>query len=251
MARQRHLNNAPISEALIDIRCSLPAKFDPSHLDSLSELIKHEYPKKESMHGMAWGIEFNMKEQQVGSQTVDHGMVGYIYRSEHGSDVLQARRDGFTFSRLKPYEDWPKLRDQARVLWNRYVSVAEPESVTRVALRYINRLNLSLAKEKFDFDDFLTAAPKIPAGLPQVITSFFYRVVIPEPAIGAVAIVNQAVESIIDPGTVPIILDIDVILQRDFSPGSDDIWHVLERLHSFKNDIFFSYITEKTAEIYE
>jgi len=76
-------------------------------------------------------------------------------------------------------------------------------------------------------------------------------VVLPDPTAGAVAIINQALESVVDPKVVPIILDIDAFIQGNIEPDGDDIWSAFEKLHVFKNDVFFSYITEKTAELYE
>ena len=72
------------------------------------------------------------------SQSSAGGPDGYLFTSVDGRQVVQARLDGFTFSRLKPYDKWESLRDEARELWQHYVQIASPETVTRVALRYIN-----------------------------------------------------------------------------------------------------------------
>ena len=79
--------------------------------------------------------------------------------------------DGFTFSRLKPYETWENLRDEAYRLWQKYREITSPE-IIRVALRYINKLEFPLPIK--NFSDYLTAAPIVPAELPQGVSSFSF-----------------------------------------------------------------------------
>src|SRR5438094_288898 len=48
---------------------------------------------------------------------------GFFFSSVDGRQVVQARLDGFAFSRLKPYKDWDHLRAEAKRLWRDYVDV--------------------------------------------------------------------------------------------------------------------------------
>ena len=250
MARQRHLTKAPITEAVVDMRAALPNGFDVTALGKLPPEISERFTQSEALKTFSGSFEYDGKLQRVKSEAVDRGIIGHVFKTADATKVLQFRKDGFTFSKLKPYEDWAKLRDEAVDLWRVYVKLAKPESVSRVGLRYINHLNMPFSGDKFDFDDYLTAPPRIPEGLPQGIVSFFYRVVMPEPSIGATAVIHQALESIVNPKIVPVILDIDVFMQRDIEPDSDKIWEAFEQLHMLKNNVFFSYITEKTAELF-
>ena len=248
MARNRHLPNAPISEALIDIRVVYPDEVDVNLFGSIPSNIASLFPTKKAIKSLVAGFRLNMEE--ASTQSLDESIVGYRYESEDTTKVVQMRKDGFTFSKLKPYENWEALCREAKELFNVYLEIAEPSSISRVAVRYINHLNVPFGSGTFEFDDYLTSAPQVPDELPQGITSFLNRVILPKPAIGAVAIINQALESLIDQTSVPIILDIDAFIQDDISID-DNLWVLFEELHAFKNEIFFSYITEKTAGLYE
>ena len=251
MARQRHLSKAPITEAVVDIRAALPKDSDVTSLNKLQPRFAERFSKVEAIKNISAKFEYDGKSQLLKSETIDSGIIGTKFTSTDSTKVLQFRNDGFTFSKLKPYEEWSRLRDEASELWREYMSIAKPESVSRVALRFINHLNIPFTSDKLDFDDYFISAAKVPPELPQGIVSFFHRVVVPEPSIGAVAVIHQALEAVIDPRNAPVILDIDVYIQRDFEPSSDKIWEALEQLHLFKNNIFFSYITERTAELFE
>ncbi|MFQ5787653.1 MAG: TIGR04255 family protein [Thermodesulfobacteriota bacterium] len=173
---------------------------------------------------------------------------GYRYITSDKKQIVQARLDGFTFSRLKPYIKWNDLRDEAHKLWRLYQEATSPESITRVALRYINNLNIPLPIR--DFGDYLTAPPTIPEGLPQGVGSFLTRVVMLEPSIGANAIITQALEQIA-PGRAPIILDIDVFKLQEKGIEEKEAWDTIEKLRHFKNKIFFKSITNRLKEMYQ
>lgn len=245
MAKYTHLENAPITEALIDIRVKMREDLTVEQLESIYNSISGQYPDKKVRHKWEGKFEFKKGELPVslGTETID----GYIFTSTDQKQIFQARLDGFTFSRLKPYETWERLRDEAYRLWQKYREVVSPE-ITRVALRYINKMEFPLPIK--DFSDYLTAAPIVPEGLPQGVSSFLTRVVIHEPSIDAAAIITQALEQVVNPNLVPLILDIDVFKQKSEGISEKDAWDTLEKLRHFKNKIFFESITEKAKEIF-
>ncbi len=246
MAKYTHLENAPITEALIDIRVKMREDLTVEKLESIYNSISGQYPDKKARHKWEGKFEFKKGESPIslGTETID----GYIFTSTDHKQIFQARLDGFTFSRLKPYETWEQLHDEAYKLWQKYREVNSPE-ITRVALRYINKMEIPLSGK--DFNEYLAAAPIVPEGLPQGVSSFLTRVVIHEPSIDAAAIITQALEQVVNPNFIPIILDIDVFRQKSEGISEEDAWKILEKLRHFKNTIFFESITEKTKEIFQ
>ncbi len=248
MTTQEHLNNAPITEALVDIRVKLPPSLDVDRLEEIGELISSQYPKKKKRMRFEGQIKFDPKEEKPPEHKDTASWIdGYMYASEDDKYVVQVGIDGFTLSRLKPYETWEKLRDEAYKLWEFYVKISSPEIISRVALRYINKLALPLSMR--DFNEYLTSPPTVSENLPQKLASFLVRVIMPEESIKAFAIITQSFKSI-EKNIVPVILDIDVFKEEEFEIDKKDAWNTIEALHNFKNDIFFESITEKTKELY-
>lgn len=248
MARKRHLSNAPISEAVIDFRVKLPLKFDLERFSSLEEVLGPAYPNKETKWEYAGEVQFVKGQLQ---QAIQHAnLTGYIYRSGDGKDVAQFRRDGFTFSRLRPYSEWETVLTEAKRLWRLYADRASPEMViTRLAVRYINELNIPLPIH--DFADYLTAPPTIPENLPQAVRHFMTRVVICDEASDIQANIIQALQKGKKPEEAIIILDIDVYKEQETGFEESTIWPTFEQLRQLKNDIFFDSITEDTARLFE
>ena len=240
------LPNAPITEALVDIRCKLPKGFNVDHFKSIGIKIAGEYSREKTMKFHEAKIDVKNHEQSV---TTYDRINGYRYESSNGTKIVQLRNDGFTFNRLKPYKNWDELRDEALKMWSHYKELAEPVFISRIALRYINNLNIPMPIN--DFRDYLTCPPEVPEGLPQGISSFFYRVVVPATDPRITAIITQALESKVDfKDRLPIILDIDVIKFTPDGFSEEDILAILEELRNFKNQIFFSSITKKLLETY-
>jgi uncharacterized protein (TIGR04255 family) len=248
MTEYQLLRNAPITEALIDLRIKIKEDFDVGRIEALYEFISDQYPDKKARHRLEGRFEFKKGETPVSlsTETVD----GFMFTSADQKQVFQARIDGFTFNRLRPYEKWETFRDEAKRLWKLFRDLISPE-IVRVGLRYINKFDIPIFPQPLgDFNEYLTAAPIVPESLPQGVSSFLTRVVIHEPEIDAAAIITQAFEQIIDPKFIPIILDIDAFKQKD-RIEDQEAWQALEALRLFKNKIFFSSLTEKTKELFK
>lgn len=248
MAEIRHLTKAPIVEALIDLKVKFPASFQPDKLLDLKASLKEVFPKIEERQQLEhkFGV---LHGRPIPPQTEFKGLQGLFFRSEDGLDVVQCRIDGFTFSRLTPYLDWETLRDRARKFWKIYCKTVAPESITRVAIRYINRIQPPAPF--VDYAKYFTTPLPIPSGRSRVVNGFLTRVIIADPKRQLSAIVIQNLEPSIDPNPVSIILDIDAFKVEDFAVGDESVWSLLDLLHDVKNELFFDSITEEAVRLFE
>ncbi len=245
MAKQRHLNKAPIVEAVVDLVVEPPCVLDDELQKRLVERLGDGYSLKG--HVQRGQFSFNPK---LGATAGSH-LLGYRFHSTDEKFVAQFQVERFTLSRLTPYTTWEQLRDEAMRLWPIYVNALEPKLVSRAACRYINNLQLPMQLGQ-DFKVFLESPPEVPKDLPQGLLSFMQRFVIAYPDHGAITTLTQVLEpnAALNLERVPVILDIDVHCQRQFEPNCADIWECLERLRGLKNDAFFASITETAAELY-
>jgi uncharacterized protein (TIGR04255 family) len=239
-----HYDNAPITEALIDIRVDITASEAGLRLlEPLHERVKDRYPgrKRHSqvLGQFCWGDAVGASAKQT--------QTGFVFTSEDEKQVFQARCDGFTFSRLRPYGSWPELRDEARRLWDIYRATVTPETITRVAVRYINQINVQSAQ--IDYKDYFRTTPEVSPVLPQSLSGFFMQLQFPQPDFGGLLILTQTAVQPPDPGTNSVILDLDV--SKECAMVDDhEIWGLLETLRDRKNEFFEGCITEKTRALF-
>ncbi len=140
------LKNAPIIEALIDIRVKLDSSFEVEKILSIYDKIKTKYPEKQKQQisQVIFGIDEKNQEKSPIKK-----INGFRFISEDKKQILQARLDGFTFSRLKPYKSWDELKKEAKRLWDFYKEIVKPLAIKRVAVRYINNLNIQMSLGDF------------------------------------------------------------------------------------------------------
>jgi uncharacterized protein (TIGR04255 family) len=248
MAEYRHLARAPITEALIDFR--IQGQADASAIeDALRGNTGLGYQRVGPIFNSALGVSFNPEESNAAVSTQPIKMLGARLHSPDQRYVAQFSIEGFTLSRLPPYETWGTLLAEARRIWPIFVGAARPTSIARVATRFINELQLPL-KPGEDFEDFLTTKLLIPDPAFSRTTGYLLRYETIDSEADATIICTQVLRPS-DSGRASVIVDIDAFAQRRFEVVGDSAWGYLRQLRDIKNRVFFNLITEKCAELYE
>ena len=236
-----HLTKAPIKEAIIDIQVSdidVPVdklNLDPSGFTLVSEIRSAE-------------MELSMGGEKIQTQSSQFHL-GYRYESKSGKDIAQVTKRGVALSRLTPYKDWESFLKVAKDLWSQYTNALPGANVTRLAVRYINSLNVPFESGTVSFEDYLRNAPRIPEGFGDELDHFLTRLVltVDDPP-NTTAVINQTIGSEGE-ASLPLILDIDVFsINHDVPFGNQEIWSTLGKLRLLKNRIFFNTMTRKALE---
>jgi uncharacterized protein (TIGR04255 family) len=249
VARQRHLPKAPITEALIDIRVAPQGGLTFEKLKAAFESADFGYYVKGAI--TEGTFEFKLPPDEQPPETrAESAQIGLRMHSQDERYVAQCQLNGFTLSRLPPYEDWSRLLGETRRTWTRYVELLEPQRVTRVATRFINNLRLPM-EPGTSFQTYLNKVVDVPEDAPQAVEAFFQRFQLADVQSGARVILTAALDAKTRAQTVPVILDVDAFMSTDVDPAGPEVWGILDRLHDLKNQCFFGTITERAAELYE
>lgn len=246
MTSHRHYTKAPITEALIDLRVESPSSLTLNSLKEIQRSIKSDYPISEDMVVAQGQFQTGPKVTATASQIP----LGYRFSSDDKKRIFQARLDGFTFSQLEPYHTWDTLRNEAQRLWKVYSSITQPKYIRRVAVRYINRLDLPFdSSNPLDFKDYLQTVPEVSPTLPQGLSDYFMQLQIPQEDLQASLILNEAMLPLVKQDAVSVLLDIDLFSMVQFPAASDEVWDLLEKFRDRKNEVFEACITDKTREL--
>jgi len=237
--------NAPITEAVIEILVKLPKNIIISDLIKCHDSLRSRFPEVVEQKLFKAGFQLGKRASTLPSK---ESAIGYLLKSSQDKKVVQSRLNGFAFSKLKPYENWKKFCAEAHELWKVYREIANPRKITRISLRYINRIEVPYPFK--DFNEYILTSPQIAPNLPQAVSNFLMRLEIPNYDIPAKAILIQTMEQPTQDKKLPLILDIDVMRENEYIRNMDDVWADFESLHEFKNKIFFNSITDKTKELF-
>ena len=246
MQVQRHYSRAPITEAIIDFRITPPEGLSINKIAEIYPHIKDNFPTIEPFYKSVSAITF---QPGSSSSSIEEEQIGFWFRSEDNLQTFQATLEGFTFNRLAPYTSWLEFSNDAKHFWKIYREICEPTYVKRIAIRYINQINIP-AKELIELKDYLRTVPEISVNLPQnTLQSFFMQLQIPQQDLNCMLIINEAIAPPTNPEVVTIILDLDLFNQQTWESNDENIWDFLEKLRQRKNEVFNESITSKTKEL--
>jgi uncharacterized protein (TIGR04255 family) len=246
LTARRHYANAPITEALIDIRVDLSPDTKVESLDAFCDRVKADYPTHKNRFEAT--IQAQLSPVAGVAASGKQTKLGFLLRSTDEKQVVQVGVDGFTFSRLKPYEHWAALRDEAKRMWNIYREVAKPVRITRVAVRYINQIDVPLPMK--EFKDYFRTVPEVSPELPQTLSGFFMQLQVPQKDLDSMLLLTQTLARPQAPKTVSWILDIDLFKKSTDFGFDEDVWKLLELFRIRKNEIFEGCITDNTRPLF-
>ncbi|MHC5825617.1 MAG: TIGR04255 family protein, partial [Nostoc sp.] len=126
-------------------------------------------------------------------------------------------------------------------------SLTNPKTILRLAVRYINRLDIPLPIG--DLKEYLRTFPEVSANLPQGLSGYFMQLQIPQDNLGAMLVLNETIVSPPAPDVVSVLLDIDIFKERDIPNYEVEIWDFVEQLHNLADEVFEACITERTREL--
>jgi uncharacterized protein (TIGR04255 family) len=236
------LARPPIVEGLLDIQVE---PLDQDRLPVLESLqTKYpDFPHKADRLQFAGAIQVFPTPGTAVSQS----KIGYQLSTADGTRVIQVRLDGVTVSILKPYTKFADLEAEGRQLWKHYCDGLQPKRALRIALRYINRIEVPPNR---DLKESFLTTPEIAPALPQMLNGYLMRIILPDTKTASNAILTQVLEGGPD-GKPSVIFDIDVFQMVDLRPNDSKIWEIVADLRNYKNRIFFGSITEQLRREFE
>lgn len=238
--------NAPITEAIIDLRVKLAPAVDVTVLESVCDALKGEYPAREAMFAAEGELEVG---PAGGKASIRQEQIGWKLTSDDKRRIVQFRREGCAFSQLAPYETWETFRDEAKRVWSVFREILKPLEVLRLAVRYINRVDIPSGV--VELKDYFRTYPEVAPELPQELEGFFVQLMIPFHEQSARCILNQAIVPPSGPGFTSLALDIDLFRSERVPQTESDIWVCFERLRIEKDRIFEACITNTTRRFFQ
>jgi uncharacterized protein (TIGR04255 family) len=241
---RRIYSKAPIVEAVIDLQVRSPAGL--SFGDEIAVAFAQSLPHRKRISK----IDFELSKGPHGVSAAPQmdRPIGWRLSSPDNDRILQIQERGFTYSHLPPYTRWEVFENEARPLWKKYVRVCRPQRLTRVAVRYINKLRLPSGA--INLPDFLTVYPQLPAVV-SLVQGLLMQVNMEETFQG------QPGQSVLRVASEPqttqsdfqsMVLDIDVFQTTDMDPSDAKLWSLLTELRDRKNALFEAALTDRMKE---
>ena len=224
--------NAPIIEAIIDIRAAASSSLNVATFKEFADDLKSNYSQSMSLYSH----QFTFNALSPAQIETKGEVTGIRILSNDEKRVVIVNREGFAFSHLAPYENWAKFREDAEQVWSAYLKHLQPQIFSRVALRYLNLFRFS--EDNLSLPRYFTIFPHLEA-INSKFSQHELRVKIELNEASAVITQKQLPAQ----DGIQILLDIDVFKESGLPMNSSEIWDCLSPLRDHKNRLFRQCLT--------
>jgi uncharacterized protein (TIGR04255 family) len=237
----------PITEAVIELRFT--RTFAQKTIEEVAKRLRGDY----FYHDPEQMIQFTIEPATETTQR-QTAWTGVKLSSPDRADVLMFRTNSFACSRLAPYMGWDAFRERANRGWSEWKRVAGPVELTRIGVRYINRIDIPIPtqddKPLIRIEDYLSLRPHLPVELTEPMTSYAMQVVLPLDEGRYAVVLNSSIVPSPLAGFASLVLDLDLSRERDLPKRDDAIWQVLDDMRVHKNRIFEYCITDRSRSLF-
>lgn len=240
------LSKAPIVEAVIDFRALPTIPCEQAQFETYFKQEFTDYPAFQIHNQHNFQLKANTGGQPEAGQPTSWWQ-GLAFHSSDKLRVVQCQRDGFSFSRLQPYDSWESFAGEALTLWEKYSAITKPIEIQRVGMRFINRI--VTRPDWKNLQDYLVNAPQpLGAGaLPLV--GFLHSNTYFVPEHNYLINLNLALQPADGMNPVPaIIIDTDVFTTNALTLADAKLETKLSEMRWLKNKVFFGSLAPQLIE---
>jgi uncharacterized protein (TIGR04255 family) len=165
---------------------------------------------------------------------------------------LNRGRNSLGTSRNAPYAGWEEFIEEARHNWSDWKRVIGWRDVSRIGLRYVNRIDLPYSQtgraQLEEYFGFYVNTPEIPGF--AALANFAINAELPMSDKPIKLIINHAPTPSPLARTNSFLLDLDLGMEQALPTNERALWETIEGLRSLKNSVFEACITDRTRGLF-
>ncbi len=243
---RRAYNNSPIVEAVCEFRFDPEPEWDLTIPGLVYERLKDDFPERRVRGDFPVEIQERFG-QEIVKQMERMAPLMQFYSGDE-SALVQIGQHLLGISHLRPYSTWEQFQKMIRKALEAYQEVANPTTLQRLGLRYINRIDI--AETAINLEDYFNIYPNVPnLNDERPMSGWLQRVEIPFVDVNALLTIH--VGSIKQQGHdgSSYMLDLDFSTQNEL-PVIDRVFEWLDNAHEQIEDMFESSITDQTRKLF-
>lgn len=237
----------PITEAVIGVTFSSP--MDSAQLTLVSKALHKFYPHKQDVSTFDLSLEINTMD--AGSNKANFTpTLGHRLSTDDQTQLVVLWPNSFTLSQLAPYQGWADFIERFIRDWGTLKRVLGFQQISRIGVRYINRIDIPATADMVEHEQFLNIYPKMPDIL-SPLDAYAIQASVTLKDINCQLTINTAsVPS-------PILEHVSFVIDTDISstnapPQSDaDLIELLNNIRNKKNSVFEACISQPARSLFQ
>ena len=221
--------NPQLVEALCEFHLRFPAAdpWKPNKPGAFFKAVQDSYPEIEPITQQ--GVQLVIGPDTPPQQQLLPPRITFRLKHAEQPLLLQLSEQTFTINALRPYPGWEHVKAELRNVWPLVLNILKPEAVTRLGMRYINRIARRADREKPGY--WLKACDFIPPALLESGPGFQLRLQTRVDADGRVVLTIAHDQNDQKEMHGAMIFDIDRIVERPTKPAWTEVDIAVETLH--------------------
>ena len=253
MPRRRY-KSPPIEEALCEFRFRPGRAWDLTVPGKLQAAIGDEYMGQPQEQRVVQ-LGLHIQQDKPSNLQMGEGLARVQLVSTNGKRMVGVGPDVLSVHMLRPYQDpkepdlsgWDEFRARIETALGAYSQVAQPIGVTRVGIRYINKL--VIPSTTVAVEEYLKCALPIVDGLPDHLTSFMSKVDYTYSDNVRMVLSQGSIEPASE--HISLLLDLDVIWESQEAVDGDEVMTVVDDLRVRERVAFEAVITDKARGLFD
>jgi uncharacterized protein (TIGR04255 family) len=246
MAEQPY-KRPPITEAVIAI--GFGAAMEPGDLNRADSSFAKLYPQHQDARNL--NLEFIMpaRPNLAPGTKIRHDVPGHRRSSDDQTQIVIVWPTSFVFSQLAPYPGWDDFFGRFVRDWALWKKVVGYRSISRVGVRYINRIDIPITGNLTHYEEFLNIYPRLPEELGSIF-AYAIQTQLPFPEIeGRITINSSSIPSpLLEHAS--FMFDQDLYKENNIPQNDDGLYNLLNQIHVKKNAVFEACITDRARELF-
>jgi uncharacterized protein (TIGR04255 family) len=236
----------PITEAVIQIAFNTPMNSDD--LKKADSNFARLYPNHKYSRNIE--VEVGMPPRlELAPAAKFNDEQGHRRSTDDQTQIIILWPTSLVFSQLSPYPGWDQFFGRFVRDWTLWKKVVGYRRISRVGVRYINRIDIPMSGPVTEYERFLNVYPHLPETLGPV-SAYGTQVQLPVPEIDGRIIINSS--SVPSPllAHMSFLFDQDIVKENDVPQNDDGLYNLLNEIHDKKNAIFEACITNSARELF-
>jgi uncharacterized protein (TIGR04255 family) len=236
----------PITEAVIGINFEAP--LDEKELEKGNSKFLKQYPR----HQLLQNVSLKVAVNQEGHANADGTRIakGHRRTNDDVNELLVLRHSEFIVSQLAPYPGWDSFAKRFVRDWKIWKRLVGYRAISRVGVRFINRLDIPLKEGGIEHEKYLKVFPALPDIVP-VVQAYAIQAQAPLDDIKSTLIINSAIVPAPILGHGSFLLDLDIGRTLDVPQSDEDMFDLLNQFRTKKNEVFEACISNHARRLFQ
>jgi uncharacterized protein (TIGR04255 family) len=237
----------PITEAIIQIR--LASALATDDLTKINESFARFYPNHLMAQNLNFAVEVPAGAGARPRTQVHHQELGHRRGIDDQTQLVVLWPTSFVISQLAPYPGWSAFFGRFDRDWTLWKKTVGYQKVSRVGVRYINRIDIPIIGPVTEYEKYLNIYPYVPEQLGPNL-AYGVQVRLPIMDLQCILTINSSsVESVLLDHR-SFLFDQDITKEVDAPQNDKDLYKLLDDIHLKKNEVFEACITDEARELF-